>query len=36
MIYEVSAKVKEVVGVVDNLAVLERESFEVLFTDFKD
>lgn len=24
------------VGTVDNLAVLERESFEILFTDLKD
>lgn len=32
-IYEVSAKLKEVVGHVDNLAILERTSFEVLITD---
>lgn len=32
-----SAKLKEVIGVVDNLAVLERESFEILFTtDLRD
>ena len=35
-IYEVSAKLKEVVGHVDNLAVLERPSFEVLINDMKD
>jgi len=36
-IYTVSAKLKEVVGIVDHLAVLERESFDVLFSEeFKD
>ncbi|TNV83810.1 hypothetical protein FGO68_gene11754 [Halteria grandinella] len=32
-IYETAAKVKEVIGLVDNVVVLERETFEVLFTD---
>lgn len=35
-IYEVSAKLKEVIGHVNNLAVLERQSFEVLVNDLKD
>lgn len=35
-IYDVAAKLKEVVGHVDNLAVLERQSFEVLINDMRD
>lgn len=32
-IYETSSKVKEVIGLVDNLAVFENESYEVLIHD---
>lgn len=35
-IYEVSDKLKEVVGIVDNLAIFERQSFEVLIKDLSD
>ena len=35
-IYEVSAKFKDVVGVVDDLLVLEKESYDVLLTELKD
>jgi hypothetical protein len=36
LIYEVANKLKEVVGIVDNLAVLERESFDIIFTELRD
>lgn len=32
-IYETAAKVKEVIGLVDNMVVVERETFEILFTE---
>lgn len=36
MIYDISAKFKEVVGVVNDVIVLERESFEVMMTELND
>lgn len=36
MIYEVSAKLKDVVGIVNDLVILEKESFEVMITEMKD
>lgn len=36
MIYDVSSRFKEIVGIVDNVLIFERESFEVLLNDYKD
>ena len=35
-IYDVAAKLKDVIGKVDNLAVLERPSFEILVNEMQD
>jgi len=32
----VGAKLKDVVGVVDDLILVERETFDILITDLKD
>ena len=36
MIYAVAAKLKDVVGVVSDLAIFEKESFDVMMTALKD
>lgn len=35
-IYETAAKVKEVIGLVDNVVVVERETFEVFFNELAE
>ena len=34
-IYEVSSKLKEVLGLIDNVLVLERESFDILVEEMR-
>lgn len=31
-----SAAIKSDIGIIDNLVILERESYEILMTDLKD